>query len=376
MTPPPPGTPVAAQLMKEYLPASEAFLHPLLSSLERYSPCVLTWGMVEPERFPLPEVRSLCVRRFTLRWAIRQAARCAGHDASLGAALRDVGARLLHAHFGDCAVRALRLRGRRIPLVVSFYGHDLSVLPRATSWRRAYRRLFSRGERFLAEGPAMARRIEDLGCPPAKIRIQRLGVRIPDLPPRAPREEIRVLFCARLTEKKGLPYALSAFARCAPGLPRLRLRILGFGDERAWEEVRQSAEREGITERVTLADAVAYDRLWDEMRGADIFLHPSVTAADGDTEGGAPTVLQVAAATGLPVVSSVHADIPEVVLHGRTGLLCRERDVDGLAGAIEALARDEALRRRMGTAGRAHMESDFEAGLCARALERIYAEVA
>ncbi|MBI4230651.1 MAG: glycosyltransferase [Planctomycetes bacterium] len=366
---------VAAQLFHSYLPASEAFLHVLLSGLRRFVPEILAWNIENGDRFPARRVLQLSVCRLTPRWAARQVWRCAGIDRELEQALSRCRARLLHAHFGDCAVRALGAR-KRIPLVSSFYGRDITVLPRDPAWRRRYRRLFSRGDLFLAEGPAMAERMETAGAPPERIRIQRLGVEIPLLPRRAAREEVVVLFCARLTEKKGFPYALRAFAKAAGGDPRLRLRVIAGGDEAAIEEARRTAGDLGVGERVSVERFVPYGLLWDALADADLFLHPSVTARDGDGEGGAPTVLMMASASGLPVVSSRHADIPQVVRDGVTGFLLPERDVDGLAQSIGALARDPALRRGMGGAGRAHIEAEFDVRKVAAALEDLYHDLA
>src|SRR5690606_39794503 len=68
--------------------------------------------------------------------------------------------------------------------------------------------------------------------------------------------------------------------------------------------------------------------LMDAAYRHHVFLSPSITASDGDTEGGAPVGLIEMAATGMPVISSRHADIPEVIEHGVGGQIgratCRE----------------------------------------------------
>jgi colanic acid/amylovoran biosynthesis glycosyltransferase len=84
---------------------------------------------------------------------------------------------------------------------------------------------------------------------------------------------------------------------------------------------------------------------------ADILLAPSLTAPSGDQEG-TPVAILEAMAAGLPVVSTVHAGIPEVVENGVSGFLVAERDVLGLAAALQRLACNPELRGSMGQQGR------------------------
>ena len=81
---------------------------------------------------------------------------------------------------------------------------------------------------------------------------------------------------------------------------------------------------------------------------ADILLAPSITDANGDTEGGAPVSIVEALIAGVPVVGTNHCDIPNVVTHGETGLLCEERDVEALADNLAQLADNGKLREQMG----------------------------
>lgn len=84
-------------------------------------------------------------------------------------------------------------------------------------------------------------------------------------------------------------------------------------------------------EYVRLLGFLGYEGYQQQMGEADLFLHPSVTAADGDSEGGAPTAIPEAQVMGLPVTSTLHVDIPHVVAPDESALLSGERDVAGLA---------------------------------------------
>jgi hypothetical protein len=95
------------------------------------------------------------------------------------------------------------------------------------------------------------------------------------------------------------------------------------------------------------------------MRDADVFLHCSVTGADGDCEG-IPNCIVEAAATGLPVIATCHGGIVEPVRHDLNGLLVAEHDVDGLREALRQVIANRDLRLQLGRAGREFMESEFD----------------
>ena len=223
----------------------------------------------------------------------------------------------------------------------------------------------------------MAARLEAAGCPRGKIRLQPLGVEVPMRPPPRDRrvEGPVVRFCARFVEKKGVFDALDAFAASRRRHPAARMQVVGEGAPEVEERIRRRIRETDLAGAVEVLPPVPYERLPDLFAAADLFLHPSRTASDGDTEGGAPTVIPFAAAHGLPVVSTVHADIPEVVADGRSGLLVPEGDVPALAAALDRLMADPALRRRMGEAGHAHAWERFRAEYTGRVLEAHYASL-
>lgn len=279
--------------------------------------------------------------------------------------IAEEGAVLLHAHFGWEGCRALRLRERTgLPLATSFYGLDASREVRRPHWRRRYRALFRSGERFFVEGSHMAARLVEAGAPRESVRVVPLGIDLERIPfrPRglAPGEAPRILFSGSLREKKGAPDAVAAFARVRTSHPDARLVILGDGDRR--REVEEAIAGGGCAEAVDLRGYVGYGEYIEELGRAHLLIAPSRTAADGDTEGGAPMTIIEAQAAGLPVVSTTHCDIPEVTVPGASALLAPEGDVEALARNLRALLEDPASWSRRGEAGRRHVEARHDAG--------------
>ena len=106
-----------------------------------------------------------------------------------------------------------------------------------------------------------------------------------------------------------------------------------------------------------------------------VFLTPSVTSSDGDTEGGAPVTILEMMATGMPVISTTHCDIPQIITHGETGLLAEERDVEGLVTNLQWLLDNYEQWALMTGKGRQHIETNFDASTQAHKLAEIYQQV-
>lgn len=379
-------------LVDTYLDYSRTWIHHQIDGVPDVRTSVVAVDVVDdgPTRFPVADLHVLrpgagAYTRWALgRPSLRQQAIQAVAPLDL---LRD--ADVAHAHFGDVAWAFLpSVLAAGLPLATSFYGIDLSRLPAtAPVWRRRYGELFAHGAVFFCEGPAMAADLAGLGCPPEKIRVQRLGVdtsRFPVLPrPRRPGDALRLLLVARFTEKKGIPDAIRAVALASREVD-VRLTVVGDAPPRLWpfdaerrerRRIRAAVRRFHVADRVTFAGRVAYDALPGYAATHDVLIQPSKRSALGDTEGGAPVSLIELAATGLPAIATRHADIPQVVDDGATGLLADEGDVAGLSRHVVRLARDRELAGTLGARASRHVCERFGLDACRRTLAARYREV-
>jgi colanic acid/amylovoran biosynthesis glycosyltransferase len=284
---------------------------------------------------------------------------------------------VVHCHYGYMGLR-YRVAARlwRAPLVVSFYGHDVSAFPRERG-RGVYAPLFREASAVASLSAHMDGRLRALGCRAALLRRVPLAVdpdefRAPARPRPTAGGAVRLLTVARLTEKKGIAYALRALAAVAGAHPAVRYDVVGDGPLRGELEV--LAGQLGVGDRVRFLGARDGAYVRDAMRAADLFVLPSVTAADGDEEG-TPTVLLEAASCGLPVLATRHAGIPELVLEGRSALLVPERDAGALAHALRRLLDAPERWAAMSEAGREHVRRTHAVPLVAARLEALYDEV-
>lgn len=296
-------------------------------------------------------------------------------------------ARILHSHWGDVAWRDINAAKKANLLhIVTFYGKDVNYLPQhQPQWLKRYQELFSHIDLVLCEGNHMARRIVALGCPEEKVRVQHLGVEVKSIPFK-PREwnldePLRVLIAASFREKKGIPYALEALARLQGELPGLKITIIGDASEDARSHVEKAKimstlQKYQLRDRTRLLGYQPHTVLFAEAYKHHIFISPSIAASDGDTEGGAPVTIIEMAATGMPIVSTRHCDIPSVVIHGKTGLLAAERDVDGLVEHLRWLVSHPELWGSMAEAGRQRIEAEYNVVNQSKRLAKTYLSLA
>lgn len=299
---------------------------------------------------------------------------------------RRVGASVVHSHFGNIGwthLDAVRRIGARH--VVTFYGLDVNKLPmQEPVWRERYGELFRRADRFLCEGSHMAQSLVGLGCPRDKVAVQHLGVdpRRFRYEPRQwrPGQPLRVLIAASFREKKGIPYAIQALA-VLRGEVDLELTVIGDagGDDESRAEKQRilaALEAGGLRDRTRMLGYQPHAAMLEQAYAHHLFLHPSVTAADGDTEGGAPVTITEMLATGMPVVATRHCDIPEVMGPALQHLLAAERDVRGLVEVLHGCLRASAQWAQWTHAGRDRVVEEYDQRIQARRLWERYAELA
>ncbi len=293
--------------------------------------------------------------------------------------LKDIKIDILHSHFAytgwDYRKLAKRIKAKH---VISFYGLDYEQLPyREKKWKERYKKLFEEADLFICEGSHGAKILKKYGCPEEKIVVNRLGVEVENIPfyMRDKKENsLKLVQIANFREKKGHIYTVKAFARALRRCPDMSLTLVGVGEKK--KEVERLVKGFGIKEKVHFIDVIDYTQIYNFLKDFDVFIHPSCYSKDMDCEGGAPIVLLDAQATGMPVISTNHCDIPDEVKHGETGFLSGEKDVESLSEFIEIfyrMGKEEYLK--MGEMARKHVEENFDIKKNAKKLYDIYKEL-
>jgi glycosyltransferase involved in cell wall biosynthesis len=290
--------------------------------------------------------------------------------------LDDAQAKLLHIYFGHIAVHLLPLiRAWGKPSVVSFHGADVMVDLEKPAYRAATKQMLDAVRLVLVRSESLGRALVEVGCSPAKIRIQRTGIPVDEIPFRArewPSDGAwKFVQACRLIEKKGLGTSLLAFAKFAARYPQSTFTIAGDGPLRSELEAR--ARELGLGDKVALTGFVPQAQLRELFYRSHIFLHPSERGADGNQEG-VPNSMLEAMASGLPVFATEHGGIPEAIESGQSGILVPEGDHDALAGALlNAIANPDALAA-IARGGADSVRQKFEQTAQTRKLEDYYFE--
>jgi colanic acid/amylovoran biosynthesis glycosyltransferase len=209
------------------------------------------------------------------------------------------------------------------------------------------------------------------GVPKDKLRVHRLGIDLTRFTPREPSDAapLRICLIGRFVEKKGIEYAIRAYAPHASD--KVLLDIVGDGP--LAQDLHALVSRLGLDRFVSFLGVLHPDEVAKHLSACDMLLAPSVVTRSGDRESGL-IVAKEAAACGIPVIATMHGGLPDIIDEGTTGFLVPERDVARLSERLERLIADPALRRRMGSAGRLKMEREYDARERVADLENLYDE--
>jgi len=288
---------------------------------------------------------------------------------------------VIHSHFSFVGWRYRRLALKlNIPHIVSFYGFDYEYLPHNEPvWRKRYQILFKEVDVFLCEGNNGSKILEKMGCPPQKIKVARLGVNVHKIPfylREKKQNELSLVQIASLAPKKGHIYTIQAFIEALRDCPNMTLTVVGRDHEGIKQRLQDMIVDTAAAGRVTFVDQIDFDYLYEFMKDFQVFIHPSCYGDDLDCEGGAPVVLLDAQATGMPIISTTHCDIPEEVAHGISGLLAPEKDVPELVKAINRFYKMEnAEYQSFASGARQQVESFYDIRKNAAVVSEIYREL-
>ncbi|MDJ0660850.1 MAG: glycosyltransferase [Crocosphaera sp.] len=290
---------------------------------------------------------------------------------------------LIHAHFGLGGVWTLPLSHQlHIPLIVTFHGFDLSInqLQTSVSLSRKYEYqlylkklpiLFKKVNLCLAVSKYIYSRLLEKGCSENKVMVHYIGTNLDYFTPDYTiiREPV-ILFVGRLVEKKGCKFLIQAMEKVQTEIPNIKLVIIGDGPLR--NELETLANQKLKNYKFLGKQPLEIVKYW--MNTAMILCVPSVTAETGDMEG-LPTVIMEGQAMGLPVVSTFHSGIPEIIIHEKTGLLTKERDWENLAHYLLLLLKDQNMRSYYAEMGRNYVQENFDIKQNTAKLEEIYTNV-
>lgn len=357
--PNPTGTPILALVSPNIPVYSETFIRAHIDLLDPHR--VLLYGGFRPQfsekEGPLTGQSLLAkVLRRTEEY-LTPAHRLTRHERDLAALLRREGVEVMLAEYGIAGAKNWRAcADAGVPLVVHFHGFDAYHYPTLKQFGHLYPDMFAYATYIVGVSKHMCQQLVELGAPPEKVVYNTYGPR-PDFfsvqPTFAHKNLVAV---ARFAEKKAPQVTVRAFAKAVEQCPELRLRMGGDGPE--LPKCQALAHELGVADKIEFGGVLNLEQIKAWFADAYAFVQHSVRPTHGDSEG-TPVVILEASAAGLPVLSTRHAGIPDVIVEGKTGILVDEYEEAAFAQSMIYLAQNEDLARQMGAAGKTHIGQHF-----------------
>jgi colanic acid/amylovoran biosynthesis glycosyltransferase len=278
-------------------------------------------------------------------------------EESLMKSLRKKKAKCVLAEYGMTGASVVRVcKMLRLPLITHFHGYDASQYNILEKNRKSYQDLFEYASSIIAVSRVMESKLIDLGCPSEKITYNPYGPddRFFDVIPSF--KDKMFIGIGRFVDKKAPYYTIFAFAEVLKVHEDARLVLAGDGP--LLNMAKNLTKYLGIDKNVDFPGVIKPDVFREYLSRSYAFVQHSITAESGDMEG-TPVAILEAASSGLPVVSTFHAGIPDVIIHEKTGLLCNEHDVAEMASYMIRLLNDPELAKKMGSASKENIKKNF-----------------
>ncbi len=252
--------------------------------------------------------------------------------------------------YGTVATHSLRvIRELELPMLVYFHGYDMSVR-QVINETNKYASIIEYADKLFVVSRDMKKKIISFGAKPEQVIHNTYGPN-DDYFKITRSSQPQKLFVAagRFTNKKAPHLTLLAFKKVLSKHPSAKLILAGDGD--LHQACRDLAEYYDIKKSVELPGIFNSIQMKKWLKQAVAFVQHSVTAENGDQEG-TPVVILEALASGLPVVSTKHAGIKDIIADNKTGYLVDEYDVDGMAEKMCSILDNPEKAKAMGKAAR------------------------
>lgn len=278
---------------------------------------------------------------------------------------------LIFAQYGITAHRIVKIAEfLKIPLISHFHGYDASV-ERQIKDCNNYQEVFAYSTYVIVVSLSMQKRMIELGCPKEKIIYNTYGPDFSFLGLKPQFLEPVFVGLGRFVAKKAPYYTILAFKQVVRKFPQAKLVIGGHGE--LYEVCKNLVSYYQLENNVILPGVLSREEFIAYLSRGLAFVQHSVTSLNGDQEG-TPVAILEASAAGLPVIATVHAGIPDVIIDGETGLLGAEHDVEAMANKMILLLENKELAKQMGEKGKERITNHFSLENHLQTLDQIIAK--
>lgn len=263
------------------------------------------------------------------------------------------------------------IKNLNLPFLVNFRGYELSV----PLVRRILPKIFPRITKIITKSEFQRNKLITEGYDKAKIVTIYGGVNLDNIPfmyRNIKKNDIKIISAGRFVEKKDFETTIRFFSEVKRKYCSAKLTLIGAGVEET--NIKNLIKKLDLSYSVKLLDFKEHKNFIKELYNHHIFVLPSKTAKNGDMEG-IPNVLKEAMASGMPVISTYHAGIPELIQDGKTGFLVGEISPMGIFSKFEWILKNNKKISGICSNARISVEKKFNVVKNARELESLYDEV-
>ena len=281
------------------------------------------------------------------------------HESNLKASLKENNITAVLAEYGPSGVALFPIcKALKIPLIVHFHGYDAYRDDVLQTYGQKYKELFALAQAFVCVSKNMEDQLLGLGCPREKLHLIHYGIDPLLFQPSAKIERRfgQFISCGRFVAKKSPFSTIRAFNLVQEKYPESRLTMIGGGE--LLDECKELCSKLGLIEKVEFAGILSQTEIIKHYQTAFAFLQHSIRTSNNDSEG-APLSIMEASAAGLPVVSTFHAGIPEIIADSVTGFLVNENDIEAMAQKMIRLLEDPKKARSIGKMGQDKIMKEF-----------------
>ena len=259
-----------------------------------------------------------------------------------------------------------------IPLLVHFHGFDASRKDTLNNFKKGYELMFSYATKIIVVSNAMKQALVGQGCPEKKLVLNTYGPHSDYLNIKPNLESNSIISVGRHTYKKAPYLTILAFHKVLKKHPHLKLKMIGDGE--LFDVSKNLVKSLGLENNIILLGALERQEIIKHLQSAFLFVQHSIIATNGDSEG-TPVGIIEAMAAGLPLVSTRHAGIPDVVIENKTGFLVDENDINQMASYILKITGNRELAKCLGRKGKARILSEFTLQKHIATIDRLIQEV-
>lgn len=258
--------------------------------------------------------------------------------------------------YGPTATRILEvLKSSNIPFIVHFHGYDASE-KLVIEKNNCYKEVFEYASSVVAVSRKMCTDLLNMGCPQNKLVYNVYGPTPDFLDVKPAFLKPQFISIGRFVDKKAPYYTILAFKEVLAEFPEAQLVMAGSGP--LLNTCKNLVQCFGIGSNVTFPGVISPGEYRMYLSQSVAMVQHSITAGNGDSEGTPLSVLEASAA-GLPVVSTKHAGISDVIQNNITGYLVEEHDINRMSFFFKKILEDILNAQEMGRKGKENIRKNF-----------------